>query len=255
MEKVAETGGLRWFQLYLYTDRQVNERLIQRAEAAGYRALVITLDAALPGKRIYQSRTSFRPPGELKFDNFEDEVLKEYQHGNITVAAYVNKHFLKDFSPDVFHWIRSLTRLPIVVKGVLSAADALAAVRVGASGILVSNHGARQLDTTPASIDVLEDIVAAVGNKAEVYIDSGFRTGTDVLKALSLGARFVFVGRATLWGLVLNGTEGVVKVLQILREEFDLAMALTGKSSVKDLHAGLIKKEIRYRGEVHCVHN
>jgi (S)-2-hydroxy-acid oxidase len=132
-------------------------------------------------------------------------------------------------------WLRSITKLPLVVKGILCAEDALLAVDAGVAGILVSNHGARQIDTCSATIDALPEIVAAVAGRCEVYLDGGVRRGTDVLKALALGARAVFVGRPALWGLAYAGEAGVKAVLTILHKELELAMALSGTATVKDI--------------------
>ena len=139
-------------------------------------------------------------------------------------------------------WLTGITKLPVLVKGILRSDDALLAVNHGASGVIVSNHGARQLDTTPATISILPEIVDAVGGKIEVYVDGGIRRGTDVLKAIACGARAVFIGRPVLWGLASGAEAGVRYVLEMLRQEFDLAMALSGCPTLSSITRDLIRR-------------
>ena len=138
-------------------------------------------------------------------------------------------------------WLRSVTSLPIVLKGILTEEDAALAVKHGVDAIVVSNHGGRQLDSVPASVEVLPEIVAAVAGRCEVYLDGGIRRGTDILKALSLGARAVLVGRPILYGLAVNGAEGVAHVLEILRSELELAMVLAGCSDIRNISRSLVR--------------
>jgi isopentenyl diphosphate isomerase/L-lactate dehydrogenase-like FMN-dependent dehydrogenase len=224
----AATGPL-WFQLYMYTPENV-EKLVRRAETAGYRALVVTVDAARWGPKERVVRADFHLPPHLYEANFiEDDPLVENVFGTWETIA----------------WLRSLTTLPILLKGILTEEDARLAVEHGVAGIVVSNHGGRQLDGVQATIDALPEVVAAVQGRCEVYLDGGIRRGTDVLKALALGARAVLVGRPVLWGLAVNGAEGAYHVLELLRHELELAMALSGRPSLDSIDASLLKRRER----------
>ncbi|KAK1200150.1 HAOX2 oxidase, partial [Pygoscelis papua] len=213
----AAPGGLRWFQLYIHRNRVVSQQLVQRAEALGFQGLVLTADLPYTGKRRDDVRNGFRLPPHMTLKNLEG-------------AFEVCKMSLLD--PSVtwndIYWLRSLTHLPIVIKGILTKEDAELAVRHGVQGIIVSNHGGRQLDGGPATIDALVEVVEAVQGRVEVYLDGGIRKGSDVLKALALGAKCVFIGRPALWGLAYKGEEGLQDVLRILQDEFRLSMALAG---------------------------
>ncbi|NXR13584.1 HAOX2 oxidase, partial [Semnornis frantzii] len=186
----AAPGGLQWFQLYIHRNRAVSQHLVQRAEALGFQGLVLTADLPYAGKRRDDVRNGFRLPPHMKLKNLEG-------------AFEVCKTNLLD--PSVtwndIYWLRSLTNLPIIIKGILTKEDAELAVRHGVQGIIVSNHGGRQLDGGPATIDALLEVVEAVKGRVEVYLDGGIRKGSDVLKALALGAKCVFIGRPVLWGL------------------------------------------------------
>ena len=230
---VAATGPL-WYQLYVYDGRrEMAERHVRAAEAAGCRALVVTVDAPRWGRKEASERDEFVLPTGMGWGNFEqrsDDINLEPE-----ALAW-----------DDVDWLRSLTSLPLVLKGLLAAEDAREAVARGVNGIVVSNHGGRQLDGVPASITALPRIVAAVDGRCEVYLDSGIRRGTDVLKALALGARAVLVGRPVLWGLAADGADGARRVLELLRDELELAMALAGVGSVAELAAlgaGLLRME------------
>ncbi|XP_071438264.1 2-Hydroxyacid oxidase 1 [Pithys albifrons albifrons] len=251
LEEVAAAapGGLRWLQLYVYKDRAVTEGLVRRAERAGYRGIFLTADTPYLGRRIADVRNRFRLPPHLRLKNFSSSALafspgKDFGEDS-GLAVYVAEAIDASVSWDDIRWLRALTSLPIVLKGILRADDAKEAVKIGVNGILVSNHGARQLDGVPATIDALPDIVEAVEGKVEVFLDGGVRKGTDVLKALALGARAVFIGRPLLWGLAYQGEEGAKEVLQMLKEEFRLAMALTGCRRVEEVDRTLIR---RHRG-------
>ena len=221
----AATGPL-WFQLYMYTPENV-EKLVRRAEAAGYRALVVTVDAARWGPQERVTRADFSLPPHLHEANFiEDDPQVDNVFGTWETIS----------------WLRALTSLPILLKGILTAEDARLAVEHGAAGIVVSNHGGRQLDGVQATIDALPEVVAAVQGRCEVYLDGGIRRGTDVLKALALGARAVLVGRPVLWGLAANGAEGVYHVLELLRRELELAMALSGRPTLDSIDASLLRR-------------
>ncbi|NWW69786.1 HAOX2 oxidase, partial [Climacteris rufus] len=218
----AAPGGLRWFQLYIHRNRAASQQLVQRAEALGFQGLVLTTDVPYTGKRRDDVRNGFRLPPHMKLKNLEQafEVCK------------MSPAFHSLLDPSVtwndIHWLQSLTHLPIIIKGILTREDAELAVRHGVQGIIVSNHGGRQLDEGPATIDALAEVVEAVRGRAEVYVDGGIRKGSDVLKALALGAKCVFIGRPALWGLAYKGEEGLQDVLRILQDEFRLSMALAG---------------------------
>ncbi|NXS98269.1 HAOX2 oxidase, partial [Jacana jacana] len=226
----AAPGGLRWFQLYIHRNRAVSQQLVQRAEALGFQALVLTADLPYTGKRRDDVRNGFRLPPHMKLKNLEG-------------AFEVCKISLLD--PSVtwndIHWLQSLTHLPIIIKGILTKEDAELAVRHGVQGIIVSNHGGRQLDGGPATIDALVEVVEAVQGRVEVYLDGGIRKGSDVLKALALGAKCVFIGRPALWGLAYKGEEGLQDVLRILQDEFRLSMALAGCASVSEIGQHLVQ--------------
>lgn len=248
IEDVAEAGceALRWLQLYIYKDREVTKQLVQRAERMGYKAIFVTVDTPYLGNRFDDVRNRFMLPPQLRLKNFETNNLafssKEDFGDNSGLAVYVAKAIDASISWEDVKWLRGLTSLPIVAKGILRGDDAREAVKHGLDGILVSNHGARQLDGVPATIDALPEIVEAVEGKVEVFLDGGVRKGTDVLKALALGAKAVFVGRPIIWGLASQGEKGVQDVLEILKEEFRLAMALSGCQNVKVIDKTLVRK-------------
>ncbi|XP_072859197.2 2-Hydroxyacid oxidase 1 isoform X1 [Pogona vitticeps] len=231
---VAAPEGTRWLQLYIYKDREVTKSLVQRAEKAGYKGIFVTVDTPFLGKRFDDIRNRFQLPPHLRMKNFETNDLafsSEKGYGEDSgLSVYVAEAIDPSINWEDLDWLRGLTSLPIVAKGILRGDDAKEAVKRGVNGILVSNHGARQLDGVPATIEVLPEIIEAVEGKVEVFLDGGVRKGTDVLKALAFGARAVFIGRPVIWGLAYQGEEGVKEVLQILKEEFRLAMALSGLS-------------------------
>ncbi|DBA04371.1 TPA: hypothetical protein N0F65_002133 [Lagenidium giganteum] len=238
----AENGdGLRWFQLYVFKDRDLTRELVERAEKAGYKAIVLTVDTPVLGHREPDVRNRFHLPKHLQLANFA-HVGGKHAHGvrslqDSGLAYYVSKLFDLTLNWKDVEWLKSITKLPLVVKGVLSPEDAKLAVEAGCAGILVSNHGARQLDGVPAAIDALPEIVKAVSGRAEVYLDGGVRRGTDVFKALALGARAVFVGRPVLWGLSHSGEEGVFEVLRILNDELRHTMLFSGTPRLADIRA------------------
>jgi len=181
----TDTDSLRWFQLYIFKDRDITRQLVQRAEQAGFKALVLTVDTPILGTREADVRNKFALPSHLQVANFI-KIGGKHAHGvnTIGLAKYTKEIFDTNITWEDVAWLKSITKLPIVVKGVLAPEDAKMAVDVGCAGILVSNHGARQLDTVPATIEVLPDIVKAVNGKAEVYLDGGVRRGTDVFKVI-----------------------------------------------------------------------
>lgn len=244
---VAASAAPVWFQLYVYRDRGASEHLVRRAEAAGCRALVLTVDAPFLGRRERDVRNRFSLPPGLAVANMLPEGYGELPEkaAESGLAAYFATLLNPALTWQDVDWLRSVTRLPIVIKGIVRPDDAVRAAEAGAAGIVVSNHGGRQLDTSPATVDVLPritDALAARGLPCEVFVDGGVRRGTDVLKALALGARAVLVGRPILWGLAAEGEAGVARVLHFLHREFDLAMALAGAPTLADITRDLLCK-------------
>jgi 4-hydroxymandelate oxidase len=229
LEEIAQAAaGPVWFQLYFSSRTHEGAlRLVRRAEVAGYRAIVPTVDAPRSGRkeRHVRSRETFEWPPSGNFLG-EPPGDEEDPDGSLTWE-------------DV-KWLREVTSLPIVLKGILTAEDAILGIECGAAGILVSNHGGRQLDTVAATIEALPEVVEAVSGRCEVYLDGGVRRGTDVLKALALGARAVFVGRPVLWGLAVAGADGAKHVLDLLRDELELAMELAGRPTLASVDASLV---------------
>lgn len=243
LEAIAETTPApRWFQLYVYRDRDITRSLVERAVAAKYDALCLTVDAPLIGRRPRDMRNSFTLPEHLQIANFadtprDDLPLEAHRSG---LADYVASQWDSSLTWKDIEWLRGITSLPIVLKGIMSSDDARLAVEHGASAIIVSNHGGRQLNTAPATITVLPHIADAVEGRIEILLDGGIRRGTDVLKALALGARAVLLGRPVLWGLALDGEAGAGGVLDLLRAELNLALALTGCASVEAASKALV---------------
>lgn len=245
LEDVAQAAsGPLWFQLYVYKDRAVSESLVRRAERAGYRALVLTVDAPIIGQREPDVRNGFGLPPHLNLANFQGELADEQagEPGASSLATYSEARFDLTLTWEALDWLSSITTLPVVVKGILTAEDAQLAVTHGAAGIVVSNHGGRQLDGVLAGIDALPEVVEAVDGRCEVYMDGGVRRGTDVLKALALGARAVLLGRPVLWGLAVDGEAGVTRTLTLLAEELKLAMMLSGRPTLASIDRSLIAR-------------
>jgi 4-hydroxymandelate oxidase len=240
-EVCAAAAGPVWFQLYVYRDRGATAALVARAEAAGARALVLTVDAPLLGRRERDVRNRFHLPPGLSVENMsaEGHGIVELQQAESGLAAYVAAKLDPSLGWKDVAWLRSITRLPMLVKGLVRPDDARRAIDHGASGIVVSNHGGRQLDGAPATASVLGPIADAVAGRIEVFVDGGIRRGADVLRALALGARAVLVGRPILWGLAVDGEEGAFGVLDTMREELDQAMALAGCA-----HVGEVTREL-----------
>jgi 4-hydroxymandelate oxidase len=243
MEAVfAEAGSPRWFQLYIYKERQITLELLKRAEAAGAEGIVLTVDAPGLGTRERDTRNNFRLPVGLAVENLAPVGKGDFPKVTGSgLAAYVRDNFKQDLGFNDLDWLCSSTRLPVVVKGVCRGDDARRAVEHGAKAIVVSNHGGRQLDTAPATCEVLPHVADAAGDLCEIYVDGGIRRGSDVLKAIALGARAVLVGRPILWGLCVAGEQGAVRVLEILRRELDEAMLLCGCTRLSDIDGSLVK--------------
>jgi 4-hydroxymandelate oxidase len=231
LEEVAAVGGTLWFQLYLLRDRGQVADLIQRAERAGCRALVLTVDVPRMGRRLRDMRNGFALPPEITAANLRDEAARLVRRpavGASGVAIHTNEAFDPSLSWADVTWLRERTRLPLVLKGILHPEDARRAAEHGASAVVVSNHGGRQLDGAVASVTALPGVCEAVDGRCEVLLDSGIRSGTDVLKALSFGAAGVLLGRPALWGLANGGARGAAQVLSLIADELRNAMALAG---------------------------
>ncbi len=280
LEDVAKENktGIRWFQLYAMKERIGTIHILQEAEKHGFSAIVLTVDAPILGYRDRDFQVKFQKPQKINYE-IQHKVIKhceEYYKNNgkngsdgANYAVYNSGSVISETKSDIFNvftnnidsslsldfidWLRQQTKLPIVIKGILNSEDALIAAEKGIDAIMISNHGGRQLDTVPATIEVLGPIVDKLNdyfkknpNKKgmEVYIDGGIRRGSDVLKALALGAKAVFVGRPLIWGLAAGGDHGVDKVLDILRNEFIVAMKLTGSTTINE-----ISRECLYDGK------
>jgi 4-hydroxymandelate oxidase len=237
----AAAAGPKWFQLYVHRDRGFTRALVARAQAAGYHALVLTVDTPLLGRRLADEHNRFALPAGLTMANLVEAGESTPLAGS-ALASYCAARHDPALTWEDLDWLRAQTSLPILVKGILRGDDAARAVDRGVDGILVSNHGARQLDGTPATIFALPEVCAAVADRCPVLLDGGVRWGTDVLKALGLGAKAVLVGRPALWGLAVGGRQGVTRVLSILREELERAMALAGCPSLAALDRSLVRR-------------
>ena len=230
MEEVAATrpDAPRWFQLYAPADRGECRDLVERAVAAGYEAVAVTVDLPLPGNRERDLRNQFvlHMGAHLPADQPTDE------RGIVVLPT---------MTWDDLAWLASVCTVPLLAKGILRADDAARAVEAGCAGIWVSNHGGRQLDTSIAGVEALPEVAAAVGDRALLVVDGGVRRGIDVLKAIALGADLVAAGRPVLWGLAAEGSAGVCRVIEILRDELSLAMALSGCRRVGDISPDLVR--------------
>jgi 4-hydroxymandelate oxidase len=239
---IAAAAGPVWFQLYVYKDRSATEALVRRVEAAGARALVLTVDAPLLGRRERDVKNRFALPAGLGIENLHAAGYAALPRAQADsgLAAYVADLLDPALTWQAIEWLRSITHLPILIKGIVRADDAARAVQAGAAGVVVSNHGGRQLDASPATIEVLPRVVDAVAGRGEVLLDGGIRRGADVIKAVAYGARAVLVGRPVLWGLAAGGRDGVAAALAVLRRELDLAMALCGCPDVASITRDLV---------------
>jgi (S)-mandelate dehydrogenase len=255
-EVAASTSADKWFQLYVFGERLLTSRLLHKAQCSGYRVLVLTLDVATGGNRLRDQRNGFRIPFSINARTTLDvlchlrwlvQILKagipelvnvadacDARHRDAASAALATRSMDRTLTWDCIEWLRSQWQGSIVLKGILSAADARRAAEAGVEGIVVSNHGARQLACLPASMDVLKEIVQIAGHRLTVLVDSGFRSGSDVVSALALGAKAVLIGRPLLYGLAARGQLGVTSVLQELRSEMERTLVLLGYSKWSD---------------------
>src|SRR6266700_954728 len=229
LEEIAQAASSPlWFQLYIYGSLEIAGGLVRRAEAAGYQALVLTVDLPVMGNRERSKRHAVpMPPPPLVEANFVGIAQEDLGQFPVTW--------------NIIDWLHVESGLPILVKGILTAEDALLALEHCVSGIIVSNHGGRQLEGTVTSIEALPEVVDAVAGRCEVYLDGGIRRGTDILKALALGARAVLVGRPVLWGVAANGAAGARHVLEMLRDELELAMVLSGRPTLTSIDRSLVR--------------
>jgi len=234
IEDIARVAtGPLWFQLYVVDDRTFVKDLIQKVEAQGCKAIAITVDTPVSGARDRQVKADFKMP---------DGLTPPYMVDTAFAKKGEALKFKRSLTWKDIEYLQSITKVPVLLKGILNPADAEKAVASGVDGIIVSNHSGRNLDTVPATIEVLPDIVKKVNKRIPVLMDGGIRRGTDVLKAMSLGASAVLVGKPVCYGLACGGSEGVTKVMNILRKEFEYAMALSGRPSITSLDPSVIWK-------------
>jgi len=230
----AACQGPMWFQLYCNKDPGVTQALVRRAEELGFAALVVTVDLPVLGNREIDQRLGFRLPSELELVNLR-AVHDQRQLPVVSDTELIVAQFKPDLSYRDLAWLCGLSKLPVIVKGILRGDDALQCLDHGAQGVFVSNHGGRQLDGASSTIGALPEVVDAIAGRCPVLLDGGIRRGTDVLKALALGASAVALGRPPLWGLAVDGAAGATRVLTILREELTRAMHLCGAGRVSEL--------------------
>ncbi|XP_039833552.1 peroxisomal (S)-2-hydroxy-acid oxidase GLO4-like isoform X3 [Panicum virgatum] len=236
IEEVASScDAIRFYQLYVYKRRDVSATLVRRAESLGFKAIVLTVDTPVLGRREADIRNKMvapRMPNLEGLMSFDDDLDSE---GGSKLERFAHETLDPSLSWKDVEWLKSITSLPILLKGIVTAEDARKAVEVGAAGVIVSNHGARQLDYAPPTISVLEEVVKAVAGAVPVLVDGGVRRGTDVFKALALGATAVMVGRPVFYGLAARGEAGARHVIEMLNRELELAMALCGCRSVAEV--------------------
>jgi 4-hydroxymandelate oxidase len=228
-----------WFQLYVQPDRDFTRELVGRAEKAGYQALVVTVDTPALGPRYRELRSKFNLPPGMERANLRGR--KTATGGQRATEASI---FSATLDPTLtwkdIDWLRSITRLPVILKGIQNPLDAERAVGSGIAAVIVSNHGARNLDTGPATIDALPGVVAKIGGKLPVLVDGGIRRGTDIFKALALGASAVLIGRPYVYGLAVDGAHGVARTVTILRRELESAMASCGRTTIASIDSSVI---------------
>jgi 4-hydroxymandelate oxidase len=242
LEDIAATAqSPLWFQLYIQRDRGFTLSLLRRAEAAGCRALVLTVDAPVNGVRNRERRADFTLPTGVEAINLRGMMAEpQTAHAGASGGLFGGSLLAGLPTWKDLEWLAGLTHLPVLVKGIMTAEDGLKALDCGAAGIIVSNHGGRSLDTLPAAIDALPEVAQAIGGQAPILLDGGIRRGTDVFKALALGASATLIGRPYLYGLAAAGATGVAHVLHMVRTELEIAMTLTGRPTLKDIDASAL---------------
>ncbi|KAM7471887.1 hypothetical protein LguiA_010070 [Lonicera macranthoides] len=250
MEEVASScNAIRFFQLYVYKKRDIAKLMVQRAERNGFKAIILTVDTPRLGRREADIKNKMIAP---RLKNLEGLVSLEVDTDKgSNLEAFASETLDASLCWKDVEWLRSTTKLPVLIKGVLTHEDAIKAMEIGVAGIVVSNHGARQLDYAPATINALEEVVVAVDGKIPVFFDGGLRRGTDIFKALALGAKAVMIGRPVIYGLAAKGEKGVRQVIEMLKDELELTMALAGCCSLKDITRSHIKTEQEER--VRCM--
>lgn len=245
IEEVAAEAGPWWFQLYIFRDRAITRELVARAAAAGASALVVTVDMPVFGRREADERNQFTLPPGMAFVHMPKTAPRAPPPKGSAVATTVDNIFDQAVTFDDIEWVVSLSGLPVIPKGILHPNDAVRAIDHGARAVIVSNHGGRQLDSAIPALDALPDVVEAVKGRAEVLVDGGVRRGTDVLKALALGARAVLIGRPAAWGLAVGGEEGVRHVMELLRGELLRDLMLCGYASPAEVERSLVVSAAR----------
>lgn len=263
--------GFFMFQLYILKDLELTKNLVKRAEKYNYKGIVITVDTPQVGNRLSDKKNNFQLPQSLRLENLENEeddsdsdsdsededeektpnthqikLNSQQKDSSVTIVDNISKDMDPTFNWNSIKEIKKITKLPILLKGILTAEDAKLAVEYGVDGIIVSNHGGRQLDTVPTTLEALPEVALAVDNKIPVFVDGGIRRGSDVFKALALGAKAVFIGRPAIWALNFDGDAGVKKMIDILIEEFRLTMALAGCTSVDQITSKHIQHKKAY---------
>ena len=242
LEEVAAAapGAPRWMQVYILRDRARTVDLVRRAAAHGYGALVLTVDTPVSGLRLRELRGAVRLPPDLTLPNVAGGSAHRAHDGGL--MAVVTREFDPSLTPDDIGWLAGLSTLPVVVKGVQRADDAVRCVEAGATAVVVSNHGARQLADAPPTAEIVGEIADAVGDRAEVYVDGGIRRAPDAVKALALGARAVLIGRPCLWALAVGGRDGVTSLLRWYETELRRTMALCGAATVEGIDRSLVRR-------------
>ncbi|CAI4225156.1 unnamed protein product [Auanema sp. JU1783] len=242
LEKIAgevrDHGGDLWFQLYVYKDKSVTKLLIERAVRAKCSAIVLTVDTPVLGRRLADLRHGFSLPKPFRLANFSSDMLENMPDGDTGISGfmdYVTNQIDSSLSWETVDYIKRICPLPLILKGIVRADDAAEALNHSIDGIIVSNHGGRQLDSSISTIEALPAVVHAIKGKIPVFMDGGVRNGRDIFKAIALGATAVFIGRPILWGLAVDGEQGVRKVLDILQTEFVHTMRLAGTNSIKNV--------------------
>jgi 4-hydroxymandelate oxidase len=233
----AAAKGAIWQQLYMMKDRGITSALVQAAEAAGCKAIVLTVDVPAWGRRERDIRNGFALPAGLVIESLLVPGRQDFYDGSFPsdLSTFINERFKFDLTWDDVAWLRSITKLPVVLKGISHPEDGRLAAEQGAAAVFVSNHGGRQLDAAPATIDTLPAIVDAVDGRLPIIVDGGIRRGTDVVTALALGAQAVAIGRPVLWGLASGGQQGALDVLETLRAEIRNTMTLCGCAKLAEL--------------------
>ncbi|HEX5020434.1 MAG TPA: alpha-hydroxy acid oxidase [Candidatus Binatia bacterium] len=234
-EELAKSAkGHLWVQMYPFRNRDMTKEWLKRAKDSGYEAIVVTLDSQWPPKRERNIRNNYQRTRGVNYPKAGAETPRpagRAGEGSDPAATWED-----------LEWIKKAAGLPVVAKGVMTGEDVSLCIEVGADGVIVSNHGGRHLDNTLATVEVLPEAVAAARDKLEVYLDGGIRRGADVVKAIALGARAVFIGRPLFWGLAVDGEKGVVRVLDILREEIEITMAKCGRPTIASIDSTAVVK-------------